>query len=188
MPGRFPGPALRFVETPPARGGRLWWASHPLQKVLAARSLRGTTYHRARHFARSVLSPFWSTVVRHALRRVRGLRVSQQPQRQPLRARLCGADRLPAEDLAVCGFRLHFWVRRPDDHASPVAPLVADTATDGDRRGDQGGRTASQLSLQYLKRRGAFQDADLRRRSGAGLPALLQGDAISASGLCGNHP
>ena len=35
---------------------------------------------------------------------------------------------------------------------------------------------------------GAFQDADLRRGSGTGLPALQGGDVFRASGLCGNHP
>src|ERR1035438_4665270 len=66
-----------FGETPPSCGG------------CNVRQTAGNRHH-SRYPSPFVSSARRSTNVRHALRRVRRLRLSRQPEGQPLRERLCG--------------------------------------------------------------------------------------------------
>src|ERR1039457_860723 len=172
-----PGPASEFAEAPPASGG-FYDGQTPGDR------------RRARYPFLDVLATLRPADVCFAIRCVRRLRLSQQLQGRPLRERLCGAVRLPADDLALAGFRLHDSGRRSEDHTEPVASRLADPATGRDRTRDRGRATPSAypIQLRWNIRPGTFQDRDLRSRSGACLPALQKSDDFCAPGLCGDHP
>src|ERR1035441_1186262 len=120
-----PGPASEFAEAPPASGG-FYDGQTPGDR------------HYARYPFLDVLATLRPADVCFAIRCVWGLRFSRQPKGQPLRERLCGAVRPPADDLALVGFRLHRGGWQSEDHTEPVASRLADTATDRDRTRDRG--------------------------------------------------
>src|ERR1035438_2018458 len=125
-----PGPASEFAEAPPASGG-FYDGQTPGDR------------RRARYPFLDVLDTLRPADVCFAIRCVWGLRLSQELKCRPLRERLCGAGRLPADNLALAGFRLHSGRRRSEDYAEAVASRLADPATDRDRPRDRGRATPS---------------------------------------------
>src|ERR1035438_4470840 len=125
-----PGPASEFAEAPPASGG-FYDGQTPGDR------------HYARYPFLDVLATLRPADVCDAVRCVWGLRFSRQPKGQPLRERLCGASRLPADDLDVFMLRLQRGGRRSEDHTEPVASRLADPATGRDRSRDRGRATPS---------------------------------------------
>src|ERR1019366_2196163 len=129
-PGPLSRPASEFAEAPPVSGG------------FYDRQTPGDRHH-ARYSFRAVLATLRPADVCDAIRCVRGLRLSQELKCQPLRERLCGAVRLPADDLALAGFRLRRGGRRSEDHTEPVASSATDRAPGRDRSGDRSRETPS---------------------------------------------